>query len=204
MSSLALYSRVFVFWRENGVSIHHSWVSYSGISTCFTMWGIKQAWLVFYITFYYTCMQSGDAAIYNGVFPIDSNKSPLRKYVVPSPCCPIPFPPHSSPLSLTHTHTHTLTDTCVALEHEILLHPRYFGPNLLETVKKKLFTEVEGTCTGKWECESFLAYNAGRPDLYPGCPAVWYSTRVLWGCFSVQIPDNAMSLGMVLWLPWQQ
>ncbi|XP_036273184.1 DNA-directed RNA polymerase II subunit RPB7 isoform X1 [Pipistrellus kuhlii] len=38
----------------------------------------------------------------------------------------------------------------ISLEHEILLHPRYFGPNLLNTVKQKLFTEVEGTCTGKW------------------------------------------------------
>lgn len=37
----------------------------------------------------------------------------------------------------------------ISLEHEILLHPRYFGPQLLETVKQKLFTEVEGTCTGK-------------------------------------------------------
>ena len=37
----------------------------------------------------------------------------------------------------------------VSLEHEILLHPKYFGPNLLNTVKQKLFTEVEGTCTGK-------------------------------------------------------
>lgn len=37
----------------------------------------------------------------------------------------------------------------VSLEHEILLHPRYFGPQLLENVKQKLFTEVEGTCTGK-------------------------------------------------------
>lgn len=37
----------------------------------------------------------------------------------------------------------------ICLEHEILLHPRYFGPNLLETVKQKLFSEVEGTCTGK-------------------------------------------------------
>ena len=37
----------------------------------------------------------------------------------------------------------------VSLEHEILLHPRYFGPNLLNVVKQKLFTEVEGTCTGK-------------------------------------------------------
>uniref|UniRef100_A0A667IHI0 DNA-directed RNA polymerase subunit n=1 Tax=Lynx canadensis TaxID=61383 RepID=A0A667IHI0_LYNCA len=38
----------------------------------------------------------------------------------------------------------------ISLEHEILLHPRYFGPNLLNTVKQKLFTEVEGTCTGKY------------------------------------------------------
>ena len=38
----------------------------------------------------------------------------------------------------------------ISLEHEILLHPRYFGPNLLQTVKQKLFTEVEGTCSGKW------------------------------------------------------
>jgi DNA-directed RNA polymerase II subunit RPB7 len=38
----------------------------------------------------------------------------------------------------------------ISLDREILLHPRYFGPNLLETVKKKLFTEVEGTCSGKY------------------------------------------------------
>lgn len=31
-----------------------------------------------------------------------------------------------------------------------MLHPRYFGPQLLETVKQKLYTEVEGTCTGKY------------------------------------------------------
>ncbi|XP_062510507.1 DNA-directed RNA polymerase II subunit RPB7 [Corticium candelabrum] len=37
----------------------------------------------------------------------------------------------------------------VQLEHEIVLHPRYFGPNLLDTVKRKLFAEVEGSCTGK-------------------------------------------------------
>ena len=38
----------------------------------------------------------------------------------------------------------------MSLEHEILLHPRYFGPNLLNIVKQKLFSEVEGTCTGKY------------------------------------------------------
>ncbi|VDK54789.1 unnamed protein product [Gongylonema pulchrum] len=38
----------------------------------------------------------------------------------------------------------------IPLEHEICLHPKYFGPDLLETVKRKLFNEVEGTCTGKY------------------------------------------------------
>lgn len=30
----------------------------------------------------------------------------------------------------------------VTLEQEILLHPRYFGPNLLDAVTKKLYSEV--------------------------------------------------------------
>lgn len=37
----------------------------------------------------------------------------------------------------------------ISLEHEVLLHPQYFGPQLLEKVKTKLYTEVEGTCSGK-------------------------------------------------------
>ena len=31
-----------------------------------------------------------------------------------------------------------------------MLHPKYFGPQLLETVRKKLFSEVEGVCKGKY------------------------------------------------------
>uniref|UniRef100_A0A5F4VT49 DNA-directed RNA polymerase subunit n=2 Tax=Callithrix jacchus TaxID=9483 RepID=A0A5F4VT49_CALJA len=38
----------------------------------------------------------------------------------------------------------------ISPEHKILVYPRYFGPNLLNTVKQKFFTEVEGTCTGKY------------------------------------------------------
>ena len=37
----------------------------------------------------------------------------------------------------------------LALEHEVCLHPKHFGANLNETIKNKLFSEVEGTCTGK-------------------------------------------------------
>jgi DNA-directed RNA polymerase II subunit RPB7 len=47
------------------------------------------------------------------------------------------------------------------LEHEILLHPRYFGPQLLDTVKQKLYTEVEGTCTGKY----VSSFEHGHQDL---------------------------------------
>ncbi|VDN98591.1 unnamed protein product, partial [Rodentolepis nana] len=36
----------------------------------------------------------------------------------------------------------------IQLEREILLHPKYFGPNLIQTVKAKLFSDIEGTCTG--------------------------------------------------------
>lgn len=36
------------------------------------------------------------------------------------------------------------------LSHELSLHPRYFGDQLVETVKQKLFCDVEGTCTGKY------------------------------------------------------
>ena len=32
----------------------------------------------------------------------------------------------------------------ISLDHEIMLHPRYFGPALMDTVKQKLFSEVEG------------------------------------------------------------
>ncbi|XP_063680954.1 DNA-directed RNA polymerase II subunit RPB7-like isoform X2 [Bolinopsis microptera] len=38
----------------------------------------------------------------------------------------------------------------MCLEHRILLHPQYFGPRLIDIVKKKLFTEVEGSCTGEY------------------------------------------------------
>lgn len=36
------------------------------------------------------------------------------------------------------------------LNHELSLHPRYFGDQLENTVKQKLYCDVEGTCTGKY------------------------------------------------------
>lgn len=49
----------------------------------------------------------------------------------------------------------------ISLEHEILLHPRYFGPQLLDTVKQKLYSEVEGTCTGK-----FVYFSSNNNEIF--------------------------------------
>lgn len=52
--------------------------------------------------------------------------------------------------SVPRACTNPLPPLQISLEHEILLHPRYFGPQLMDTVKQKLYSEVEGTCTGKY------------------------------------------------------
>ncbi|VDN12545.1 unnamed protein product, partial [Dibothriocephalus latus] len=64
----------------------------------------------------------------------------------------------------------------IKLDHEILLHPKYFGPNLIETVKAKLFSDVEGTCSGK--CGFIIAVTSiehiGAGILLPGRGFVQY------------------------------
>jgi len=37
----------------------------------------------------------------------------------------------------------------ISLKHELLIHPMYFGENLTDTIKQKLYSEVEGSCTGE-------------------------------------------------------
>lgn len=72
-----------------------------------------------------------------------------------------------------------LTVFQISLEHEILLHPRYFGPQLLETVKQKLYTEVEGTCTGKYGfvIAVTLIDNIGPGLILPGQGFVVYPVK---------------------------
>jgi len=38
----------------------------------------------------------------------------------------------------------------ISLDKSLLLHPRYFGPNLRSTLVTKLHSEVEGTCSGRY------------------------------------------------------
>ena len=64
----------------------------------------------------------------------------------------------------------------IQLDHEVLLHPRYFGPQLMETVKQKLFAEVEGTCTGKY---GFVITVTTIDNIMPA----WYSVIVEYEMF---------------------
>ncbi|TFY78546.1 hypothetical protein EWM64_g5468 [Hericium alpestre] len=36
------------------------------------------------------------------------------------------------------------------LTHTILLHPSYFGPRMLQFLESKLYSDVEGTCSGQF------------------------------------------------------
>ncbi|KAL1414912.1 hypothetical protein MTO96_007164 [Rhipicephalus appendiculatus] len=67
----------------------------------------------------------------------------------------------------------------ISLDHEILLHPKYFGPQLVETVKQKLYAEVEGTCTGKYGFVVAVTTidNIGGGLIQPGRGFVVYPVR---------------------------
>ncbi|XP_050529443.1 DNA-directed RNA polymerase II subunit RPB7-like isoform X6 [Daktulosphaira vitifoliae] len=67
----------------------------------------------------------------------------------------------------------------IALEHEVLLHPKYFGPQLMESVKTKLYREVEGTCTGKYGFVIAVTHidNIGSGLILPGQGLVVYSVK---------------------------
>ncbi|BES98902.1 unnamed protein product [Nesidiocoris tenuis] len=67
----------------------------------------------------------------------------------------------------------------ISLEHDILLHPRYFGPNLFDIVKQKLYTEVEGTCTGKYGFVIAVTNidNVGAGLIQPGQGFVVYPVK---------------------------
>lgn len=71
------------------------------------------------------------------------------------------------------------TSLQISLDHEILLHPKYFGPQLVETVKQKLYAEVEGTCTGKYGFVVAVTTidNIGGGLIQPGRGFVVYPVR---------------------------
>ncbi|CAD5235556.1 unnamed protein product [Bursaphelenchus xylophilus] len=85
----------------------------------------------------------------------------------------------------------------LSLEHEISLHPKYFGPNLMESVKQKLFKEVEGTCKGKYG--SIIAVttidNIGHGTIQPGSGFAIYPVRykaIVFRPFQGQVIDGVV------------
>jgi DNA-directed RNA polymerase II subunit RPB7 len=65
------------------------------------------------------------------------------------------------------------------LDHEIKLHPRYFGPQLMDKVKQKLFSEVEGMCKGKYGFVVAVTslYDIGAGLIEPGRGFVVYPVK---------------------------
>lgn len=57
----------------------------------------------------------------------------------------------------------------LTLEHEVSLHPKYFGPHLNETIKAKLFNEVSSLISFFFIFNSFYSfcfYNSGGRNLH--------------------------------------
>uniref|UniRef100_A0A0R3RZ67 Signal peptidase complex catalytic subunit SEC11 n=1 Tax=Elaeophora elaphi TaxID=1147741 RepID=A0A0R3RZ67_9BILA len=86
----------------------------------------------------------------------------------------------------------------IPLDHEICLHPKYFGPDLLETVKRKLFNEVEGTCTGKYGFVVAVTTidNIGAGLIQPGRGFVLYPVKykaIVFRPFKGQVVDAVVN-----------
>ena len=59
----------------------------------------------------------------------------------------VSFPPRIASLVSSWL---TLINLKKELTHTILLHPSYFGPRMLNFLESKLFSDVEGTCSGQF------------------------------------------------------
>uniref|UniRef100_A0AC35TIZ0 DNA-directed RNA polymerase II subunit RPB7 n=1 Tax=Rhabditophanes sp. KR3021 TaxID=114890 RepID=A0AC35TIZ0_9BILA len=86
----------------------------------------------------------------------------------------------------------------LTLEHEISLHPKYFGPKLMDTVKDKLFNEVEGTCTGKYGFVISVTFidAIGHGMIQPGRGLVNYNVKykaIVFRPFKNQVMDAVVS-----------
>uniref|UniRef100_A0AC34F6F0 DNA-directed RNA polymerase II subunit RPB7 n=2 Tax=Panagrolaimus TaxID=55784 RepID=A0AC34F6F0_9BILA len=86
----------------------------------------------------------------------------------------------------------------ISLQHEVSLHPKYFGPNLMEVVKQRLFNEVEGTCTGKYGFVIAVTTidTIGNGLIQPGRGFVVYPVKykaIVFRPFKGQVMDAAVT-----------
>ncbi|KAH7104254.1 RNA polymerase Rpb7 [Auriculariales sp. MPI-PUGE-AT-0066] len=65
------------------------------------------------------------------------------------------------------------------LSHTIMLHPSYFGPRMREFLEKKLYADVEGTCSGQFGYIIAVidVVNIGSGNVLPGTGQAEFITR---------------------------
>ncbi|KAJ8473088.1 hypothetical protein ONZ51_g8091 [Trametes cubensis] len=84
------------------------------------------------------------------------------------------------------------------LSHTILLHPSYFGPRMLNFLESKLYSDVEGTCSGEFgyiiAVVSIL--DIGKGMVLPGSGQAEFVTRyraIVFKPFKGQVVDGVVN-----------
>ncbi|CDO69674.1 hypothetical protein BN946_scf184851.g62 [Trametes cinnabarina] len=91
-----------------------------------------------------------------------------------------------------------LTPSQKELSHTILLHPSYFGPRMLNFLESKLYSDVEGTCSGEFgyiiAVVSIL--DIGKGMVLPGSGQAEFVTRyraIVFKPFKGQVVDGVVN-----------
>ncbi|KAH9930208.1 RNA polymerase Rpb7 [Fomitopsis serialis] len=84
------------------------------------------------------------------------------------------------------------------LSHTILLHPSYFGPRMLQFLESKLYSDVEGTCSGQFgyiiAVVSIL--DIGKGMVLPGSGQAEFITRyraIVFKPFKGEVVDGVVN-----------
>jgi len=84
------------------------------------------------------------------------------------------------------------------LTHTILLHPSYFGPRMLQFLESKLYSDVEGTCSGQFgyiiAVVSIL--DIGKGMILPGSGQAEFITRyraIVFKPFKGEVVDGVVN-----------
>lgn len=84
------------------------------------------------------------------------------------------------------------------LTHTIMLHPSYFGPRMREFLQKKLYADVEGTCSGQFGYIITVIdiVNIGNGIVLPGSGQAEFITRyraIVFKPFKGEVMDGVVS-----------
>ena len=100
--------------------------------------------------------------------------------------------------SLVYTHVDQDQLFKKELTHTILLHPSYFGPRMLNYLESKLYSDVEGTCSGQFgyiiAVVSIL--DIGKGMVLPGTGQAEFITRyraIVFKPFKGEVVDGVVN-----------